>query len=187
MAAAPALGTARHSPPNRAFLPPVRQGAPGTTAASSNGSKPMELPRTTGRGAPRPVGGSRPLPKHRGQLPLGSARLVLAALASTTSCPSHQHLTRSQSSPTCAKHGTGSSGRGQLSERPPSRISGCRAAPRSGSAGSGDWLSGHDPHRAPPRKRKFPSFYALPPLDIPVRQAKRTGRARHSYPEPTTK
>ena len=129
----------------------------GTTPASSKGYKPIELP-STGRGAPRPVVGSRPLPKHRGRLPLGSARLVLAALASTTSCPSHQHLTRSQNSPACAMHETGSSGRGQLSERPPSRISGCRAARRSGSAGSGDWLSGHDPHRAPPRTRKFPSF-----------------------------
>ena len=160
VAAAPALGTTRHSPPNRAFLPPVLQGAPGTTTASPKGSKPMELP------AP-PDGEHRArwlaavhcrVPKHIGQLPLGSTRLVLAALASTTSCPSHQHLTRSQNSPACAMHGTGSSGRGRLSERPPSRISGCRAARRSGSAGSGDWLSGHDPHRAPPRKRKFPSF-----------------------------
>ena len=129
----------------------------GTTPASSRGYKPIELP-STGRGAPRPVVGSRPLPKHRGRLPLGSARLELAALASTTSCPSQQHLTRSQSSPACAMHGTGSSGRGRLRARPPSRISGCRAAPRSGSADSGDWLSGHVPHRAPPRKRKFPSF-----------------------------
>ena len=144
----------------RATLPPFGQSC---CSKEHNSSLPHKLqahgePKATGRGAPRPVVGSRPLPKHRGQLPLGSARLVLAALASTTSCPSHQHLTRSQNSPACAMHGTGSSGRGRLSERPPSRISGCRAAQRSGSAGSGDWLSGHDPHRAPPRKRKFPSF-----------------------------
>ena len=148
-------------------LPP-QSGILATCAPRStwhNNSQPQRLqangaPCATGRGAPRPVVGSRPLPKHRGQLPLGSARLVLAALASTTSCPSHQHSTRSQISPACAMHGTGSSGRGRLSERPPSRTSGCRAARRSGSAGSGDWLSGHDPHRAPPRKRKFPSFLA---------------------------
>ena len=48
VAAAPALGTARHSPPNRAFLPPVLQGAPGTTTASPKGSKPMELPAPPG-------------------------------------------------------------------------------------------------------------------------------------------
>ena len=72
--------------------------------------------------------------------------------------PSAVTLLGSRSYPPSAEHREGSSGRESLSERPRSRISGCRAVPASGSAGSERWPGSHDPPSRAHGKKKFPTF-----------------------------
>ena len=148
----------------RATLPPFGQSC---CSKEHNSSLHHRLQAHGAMEHPRPPGG-----EHR-------ARWLAAVHCRSIedSCRSGAHAWCSQPwpappavPPTSTKHAVGAHrpvqftrpgrrvGASSVSGRRPEYLA---VAPRSGrghSAGSGDWLSGHDPHRAPPRKRKFPSF-----------------------------